>query len=532
MNDETLKIIEQSSLSAHWKRIGIGHHHGIAIPLFSLYSKTNYGIGTFLDLIPLIDWCRSVNMDLIQLLPLNDTGLESSPYNASSSCALNPIYITLKELDYVDTNPALQSELNLLKRYSYLQRIAYESVYNQKMRFLRIYYSHVFKLFENSSEYHEFIEKHEWVKEYALFKVLKDQYNHKDWYEWHSENKNLSHKRVRHVFKNYKTQMDFYCFIQYLCFRQMRAVSLYARRKRVLLKGDIPILISPESLDVWLYREDFDTTLAAGAPPDMFSKEGQNWGFPIYNWKSIAQDNYRWWRRRLCIASEYYDIFRIDHIIGLYRIWAIEKGGCATKGSFIPKDRWQRIQQGERILNKLLNYTTMLPIGEDMGCDINDIRESMNTQAICGTRVIRWEKDEKTGAFFDLQQYNPLSLTSVSNHDSSTLAAWWQSEPSEAEKYCHFRSLRYSKEFSKKLNTQILVDSHSSSSLFHVNPLYEYLSLFETLRWARIEDERINVPGTVNLSNWCYRMRPSIEEIIEHKDLSQSIRDIRIASKK
>lgn len=526
MDENTKKIIEASNISKQWKKIGIKHHHGIAIPLFSLYSKSNFGIGTFLDLIPIIHWCSSININVIQLLPLNDSGLESSPYNALSSCALNPIYITLKELNYVDTNPVLIQELNALKCYSYLQRVAYECVYNAKLRFLKIYYNHVFHQYEDSQEYNEFIEKHIWIKEYALFKVLKDVYNHKDWYEWHKENKNLSHKRLQHIFKTYKKQMDFYCFIQYLCYRQMKAVKLYAQRQNVLLKGDVPILISPESLDVWLYKEDFNLAFSAGSPADMFTKQGQNWGFPIYNWKSIEQDQYRWWRRRLNIASEFYDIFRIDHIIGFYRIWAIERGKSALSGQFIPQERWQRIKQGEKILKELLSYTSMLPIGEDMGADIEDIRDSMKNQAIAGTRVIRWEKDEKTDEFVPLNQYQPISLTSISNHDSPTLRQWWQNNPQEAQKYCLFRNYNYNKNLTYDLNIKMLIDSHQSSSLFHINPLYEYLGLYKNLRWPNIEDERINVPGTVNLSNWCYRIRPSIEEIIEHRDLSNTIKTI------
>src|SRR5690606_739695 len=141
--------------------------------------------------------------------------------------------------------------------------------------------------YKDQREFIEFKDHHSWLKPYALFKTLKEKYDHKNWSEWHRNVQNHSHHHLKELYEEEKEAMEFYNLIQFLAFSQMKEVKNYASRERVFLKGDIPILISPESLDVWLNREDFSLDFSAGAPPDMFSKEGQNWGFPLYRWDVV-----------------------------------------------------------------------------------------------------------------------------------------------------------------------------------------------------------------------------------------------------
>ncbi len=509
-----------------WDKIGLNHHHGINLTLSSLHSKESCGIGEFYDLIPIIKLLETIGFDLIQLLPLNDMGFETSPYNALSSCALNPIYLSLNKLPFLEKDSKLKQSLIRFKKFTYLHRVAYSSVLSEKIEFLWEYFHKFSTLFEKDTRFQDFLTKHTWIKQYALFKALKDHYKDKNWKEWREVDKNPTKRHLKALMERNSKSILFYSIVQYLCFSQMRKVKQVANSHGIFLKGDIPILISPESMDVWLYREEFNQEVLAGAPPDNFNEEGQLWGFPTYNWKHIRQDNYRWWKRRLNIAEEFYDIFRIDHIIGFYRIWGINKGLKAIEGRYIPKEIWTQLIQGEEILNKLLSFATMLPIGEDLGLDIIHIQKSMKSLGIAGTRVMRWEKTHPSNQFIPLKEYEPLTLSTVSTHDSETLEEWFNQNQKESLHFCTSHNIPYEKKLTPELRFNLLKASHSTSSLFHINLLGEYLALFDNMIWQEKEFERINIPGKVLPTNWVYKLRPSVEEIISHKELQIRLKSL------
>ncbi len=523
MNDNTLNLPTHKA----FEKIGFKHHHGINLPLFSLRSSKGCGVGEFLDLIDLIDWVSSLGFDIIQLLPLNDSGLESSPYNAFSSCALNPIFLSLWDLPHMEKFPSLLVELGTFEKYKSLQRLPYDVILNAKLSFFETYFATAFHLISQTQEFQNFVESHSWLKPYAIFKVLKHENAHQDWSFWHASIRNPSKQLLKVLYKEKEKKMNYWFMIQFFCYDQMKRVKAHANKKNVFLKGDIPILISPQSLDVWIYRKDFNLDFSAGSPPDMFTEKGQNWGFPTFRWDVIEQDDFDWWDTRLKTAAELYDIYRIDHIIGFFRIWAIERGKKAIEGSFKPKDRWAALYQGKTILNHLISVTDMLPIGEDLGDNIEYIREAIMEMGICGTRIPRWERNHFTdNAFVPFEDYPTLSLTTLSTHDSDTLEQWWTSSTEEVKEYCSFRGIKYQKEFTSELRYNMLKESHHTNSLFHINLLGEYLSLFKDLVWENPNDERINVPGIVHPKNWCYRFRPSIDEITSHKDLSSAMKSM------
>jgi 4-alpha-glucanotransferase len=321
-------------------------------------------------------------------------------------------------------------------------------------------------------------------------------------------------------------KIEFYQFLQYLCYQQMTAVKAHATAKGVFLMGDIPILLSPDSADVWNYPSLFQMGLAAGAPPDMFNKEGQYWGFPLYEWEKIAEEGYHWWRQRLQYAQNFYHIYRIDHIVGFFRIWAIPRGEKATKGQFLPQDRTQWVPEGRKKLEAMIAATEMLPIGEDPGVITPEVRTCMQELALCSTKVMRWEKQwEGDLSYTPVQNYPPLSLTCVSTHDSEPLTLWWENQPEEARAYCALKGWRYSRELSQEQRRSILQESHRSNSLFHVNLLHEYFALFPELSWPDPQDARINVPGSVAPTNWTAAFRLPLEEWTAHAGLKQFLRE-------
>lgn len=521
------QLLNETPAYPLWKPFGIKHHHGINIPLFALHSAKSCGIGEFLDLIPMIDWCASIGFDIIQLLPLNDTGLDSSPYNALSAYALNPIHLSLASLPNITRYPDLVSQVEQIQKLSQPQRIPYHQVRDGKDKILRQYYDKEKSSFTSTKEYRHFIENTPWLKEYALFKALKIKYQWTCWEDWPAEIRQPSPDVLKNLYDQYAKEIEWHSFVQYVCCTQLESVKRHASAKGVFLMGDIPILISRDSADVWLHTSLFDLNYAAGAPPDFYSKDGQKWGFPLYQWETLAKDGYRWWKERLTFASRFYHLYRIDHVLGFFRIWAVDHNAKTGKeGKFIPEDRSTWLSHGENLLRMLLESSSMLPIAEDLG-DVPDIvRPCLKILGICGTKVMRWERrwlEDKS--FIPVDEYPIIGLTTLSTHDSEPVSLWWKEHPDEAQEFAKFMGWCYNPVLSREYLREILWDSHHTSSLLHVNLLLEYLALVPGLAWHHLEDERINVPGVVSETNWGYRFRPSVEEIISNAALEGFMKD-------
>ncbi len=514
------ETLQSSKVGRQWEKIGIRHHHGIDLPLSALHTEKSCGIGEFYDLIPVIDWCANLGMDVIQLLPLNDTGDDPSPFFAISAMALSPLFLSLHKLEGVD-----DASLAELRTFNTYQRVPYHEVQTHKLHFLRKYFEKVGADILKTKKFSLFVENNDWVEHYALFKVLKGQMGKNNWQIWPQELKKLSLEQFHTLISTHWVDVSFYIFLQFLCYEQLTDVKAYANNKGIFLKGDIPILISPDSADVWWFQGEFDLTHVAGSPPDSYTEEGQVWGLPIFRWDVMKKRDYDWWKRRIAYASNFYDIYRIDHILGFFRIYAMEPGQSAKEGAYFPENRDEWLPHGKEILSVLCEYTTMLPIGEDLGDVPDHVRTALAELGICGTKVLRWER-EKTGdhRFIDPSKFNPISMSTVSTHDSETLFLWWRDEPKEAKMYAEHKGWEYAPPLKKDQHREMLKESHHSASLFHINLLGEYLALFPELVWETPEDERINVPGTVSEKNWTYRIRPSIEEFTSHVPLAQEIK--------
>lgn len=513
-----------SAARTQWAFIGVRHHHGIDIPLFSLHSQTSCGIGEYTDLLPLIPWCRSLGMDVIQLLPLNDTGVDTSPYSAHSATALNPLHLGLSQLPYLDECPELCPQLEELRELNKLQRINYARVNIGRNRFLNDYYKKVGEKIQKNPEYHAFIEENPWVEKYALYKALKVANHHVKWQEWESELVSPTQEQVTYLIKKYRKEIEYHIVLQFLCFKQMVEVKAAADAHGVFLKGDLPILINRDSADVWLERRLFQMHYSAGSPPDMYSAVGQNWGFPIYDWRQIEYEHFLWWKQRLSFASHFYHIYRLDHVVGLFRIWSIPLGHESQAGAFIPSDFMAGLVQGSHILSSLLRATPMLPIGEDLGTVPAEVRQCLSILGICGTKVMRWERYwNESRQFIPYNQYPLESMTTVSTHDSETLEMWWRKNPCEAHDFARFKGWDYEPLLSRARHQEILRDSHHTNSLFHINLLQEYLFLVADMTWPDPNDERLNVPGLILETNWAYRFRPSVEEMINSDELKKAI---------
>ncbi len=304
---------------------------GTLVPVFSLRSKDSFGVGDFGDLKKMIDWVALTKQRLLQVLPINDTTTthtwtDSYPYNAISIFALHPQFADFTALPAIkDENKAAHFEA-LRKELNALPQIDYERVNNAKTEYLQELYAQEGKAMMATPEYKAFFKENEnWLVPYAQYCFFREEFGTCDISKWtdhpvfnEDDRKALSNSRSA----QYK-QVAFYYFVQFILDAQMTAVHAYARSKGVILKGDIPIGVNRYGCDVWQEPRLFHLNGQAGAPPDDFSVNGQNWGFPTYNWDAMIADGCKWWIRRFSNMAKYFDAYRIDHVLGFFRIWEI-----------------------------------------------------------------------------------------------------------------------------------------------------------------------------------------------------------------
>ena len=304
---------------------------GSVIPIFSLRSEGSFGVGDFGDLKLFIDWCDKTKQRVLQVLPINDTNIthtwqDSYPYNSISIYALHPQYTDLRQLPAIKDEQQRMGFEVVRKELNALPQIDYERVNKAKMDYLRVIYLQEGSKMMKTQAFKQFFEQNqEWLVPYAAFCHYRDLYGTATFSEWpdhHTLQEKEREAMTKPTTKLYK-EVAFWYFVQFNLDQQMRAAHKYARSKRVILKGDIPIGISRDGVEAWVEPKYFNLNGQAGAPPDAFSANGQNWGFPTYNWDVMLEDDCSWWVRRFKKMAEYFDAYRIDHVLGFFRIWEI-----------------------------------------------------------------------------------------------------------------------------------------------------------------------------------------------------------------
>ncbi len=319
---------------------GFSHYlTGVLVPVAALRSSASCGVGEFADLPALGAWCRKVGIEVIQILPVNDTGGQSSPYSALSAFALNPIYLRLSGVPEVARHQdLLDRSAELRVRFEGERRFPYGEVLQFKLDILQAAYERERAGLAQDPAVRNYVQSNPWVKPYAVFRVLKDREQQRSWKDWDAE-RDPSPQRIEELWNapQLHDALLFYVFLQWRLEQQLRAAAETLNEQGVFLKGDLPILMNEDSVDIWADREIFIPELRAGAPPDYFSETGQNWGFPVYNWSALESRDYDWWRDRLRQAAKFYHAYRIDHVLGFFRIWAVpETHFTGILGHFYP----------------------------------------------------------------------------------------------------------------------------------------------------------------------------------------------------
>ena len=304
---------------------------GTLVPVFSLRSEKSAGVGDFGDLKTMIDLVASTGQKLLQLLPINDTTIthtwtDSYPYSCISVFAIHPMYADLNALPVLENEKNREKAEKTRKELNALPQIDYEKVNGFKIDYLYLVFEQAGRKMMKEAEFKAFFqETQQWLVPYAQYSYLRDKYRTADFTQWpdhnvwdEAERKDLTNPEAE-AYKN----VEFFYFVQFILNKQMQEAHEYAKAKGVILKGDIPIGVHRHSCDVWMEPKYFNLNGQAGAPPDDFSVNGQNWGFPTYNWDEMLKDGCQWWTRRFLNMSKFFDAYRIDHVLGFFRIWEI-----------------------------------------------------------------------------------------------------------------------------------------------------------------------------------------------------------------
>lgn len=424
----------------NWKGIGSQRRSGVLVPLFGVYSCQSQGIGDLDDLKLLVDWCNCTGNSILQLLPMNDVGSVFCPYDSTSSFALDPMYLSLRGVKGARYTPGVSGS-----------RVDY-AVKSEKLRLLWDAYSSCaddlpgqFREYCRSNSY--------WLDDFALFCFIKFLQQGKGWFDWDEPLKRRDPATMKKLSAEHRREIDFYRWLQWQLFLQFSAAKEYAVSRGVLLKGDLPILVSMDSADVWAHPQYFNMDLVAGAPPDMYCAKGQRWGTPTYKWEAIFADKGTYLRQKLVYAQNFYDILRVDHVVGLFRIWSIPAAepqeNKGLNGFFDPREEHLWGEHGKRILRFMLENTSMLLCAEDLGVIPPVCTSTLAELAIPGNDVQRWNKDWNVRHdFLPPQEYRQLAVAMLSTHDTTNWPAWWENEAGTVDaalfvRKCFEQQIRY-----------------------------------------------------------------------------------------
>lgn len=415
-----------------WLKIGLARRAGVATPLFSLHSASSVGVGDSEDLKKLADWCEITGLTIIQLLPLNDVGFNFWPYDAQSIFALEPMHLALDQLAGVTPEKYSAAVQSLREKFP-CQGISYDTgIKKAKLELLRCIFNEKNGRFPET--FRRYVEAQRfWLEDYALFKAAQQKFNHQPWEAWPDAFKFRDSAALQTVAKDYREDLEFQRWLQWQLFEQFRNAKQYAEERGIFIMGDMPYLCSRNSDYVWAHQDHFKLHLSSGAPPDLDFAKGQRWGMAPYAWPAIAAAGYESLIQKLRYAENFYHMYRIDHVVGIFRIWtvanhhALEDHGL--HGVFDPANEYDWEGHGRNLLSVMLKNTQMLACAEDLGTVPDCAVKVMAEFGIPGLDIQRWNKDWAHGSDFKkVEDYRLGAIAAVSTHDTSALRTWWKYE--------------------------------------------------------------------------------------------------------
>jgi 4-alpha-glucanotransferase len=519
--------LRHADAAPHWELIGARRRLGVCAPLFSLRSARGCGIGDVADLESLVDWCVPSGLEVVQILPVNDMGRGCCPYSALSAFAIDPVYAAMDRVPGLEGDRVYQAMVaDAATRLNASPAVDWDAVRWAKAGLL----AEAVRRLDGpalTSELDAFRAANTWLDDWVAFRIVKETEGFRSWEDW--ADRFPGPGAAAGLVAGRVDRARELAFGQWLLDRQLREARRRAAAAGVLIEGDIPILVARDSADVWANPGLFDLGSMAGAPPDMYSEVGQNWGFPTYDWEALRGRDFDWWRARLRHAERFYDLYRIDHVVGFFRIWTIplgEKDG--RRGRFVPGDESAWGEHGRAILRMMLESTSMLPLAEDLGTIPDVCRETLRDMGICGMKVQRWERRwHGDRGYVDPAGYHPLSVATLATHDSETLAGWWEAAPDERDLLWTTlgHDLPAPAPMPPDAQREVIRWLSGASSLFVIHLLQDLLAPSGLLP-GEPADHRINLPGIVNDTNWTWRCPVPLERLLDDTDLAAGIRDM------
>jgi 4-alpha-glucanotransferase len=485
---------------------------GVLLPLFSLRSASDWGVGEIPDLVPFTRWCRDAGFSVVQILPVNEVSRgQTSPYGALSAFALDPAYIApggLVDFEVAGGEDALtDDERRRLAAIRAAPTVRWDEVRALKRRAFEIAFDRFVRdewdRHTSRARVLEAFARDEsaWLEDYALFVALHDrECGGKPWTEWPRPLADREPGALADARKRHAREILFHTWLQWQGDEQWRAARRAANAGHVELGGDLPFMVAPDSADVWSRRSDFRLDARVGVPPDAFSATGQDWGLPVYRWDVMEREGHAWLRARARRMAELYDLYRVDHVVGVYRTYFFPNDG--GKPAFVPDAEPAQIRNGETVLGILGEGARV--IAEDLGVVPDFVRASLARLRIPGYRVQRWEKewDAPGQPFRDPARWPALSVATTGTHDTESVADWYDAMPAEERRQLAdipaLAPLRGSlpATFDDRVRDALLEMLYRSGSDLLLLPFGDVFGV----------RDRVNVPGTVTDENWTYRI--------------------------
>lgn len=464
---------------------------GILMHITSLPGP--YGIGTLgKSAHEFVDFLHRAGQSYWQILPLTPTGYGDSPYQSCSTFAGNHYLIDLDAL--IGAGLLTEAEANAPVWYSREEKADFGLLYNSRLAVLR----QAFARFPGSMEFDEFCRKNsDWLPDFTLFMALKDHFSGKPWYEWDEPLRFRKPAALEGVREEFREDLRFYAFVQYLFDAQWNALRTYAHEKGVRLIGDVPIYVPYDSVEVWsdpaLFQldESLRPTDVAGVPPDAFTADGQLWGNPLYRWDAMAQDGYRWWIRRLGAAGKWYDTVRLDHFRGFESYWAVPYGAPNARGG-----HWVKGPGMDFIRTLHRELPELSIIAEDLGYLTEEVLALRDDSGYPGMKVLQFAFDSREPSDYLPHTYIRNTVCYTGTHDNMTTRQWLETGTAEMRDYAG--AYMHLTEEEGMVRGMIRTAMSSVSDLCVV-PMQDYLDLGASAR--------MNFPGTLSDSNWTWRAK-------------------------
>ncbi|MGH7915684.1 MAG: 4-alpha-glucanotransferase [Candidatus Binataceae bacterium] len=497
---------------------------GVMVPLFSLRTRADAGIGDIAALGAMTDLAAAMRHRGILLLPLDETAPgEASPYSPLSVFAIDPIYIGLDGLAGVASR-RVERVRRALVHVSLSDRLTIRAA---RLELLEAAYRHFTAHDDERAAVRDFAaSSREWLDEYALFRALKDRFDFAAWEQWPDGLRQREPGALDRAKAELETEIGKYVYWQFLAHRQWTELRAHARAVGVMLGGDLAFSPARDSAEVWVNQELFDPERAVGAPPDSFNPLGQRWGLPAPRWERIRAGGFALLRKRIRQACELYDFIRVDHVVGLYRTFSFGLGR-QVEGCFWPAAEPEQRAQGEAVLGAVLGEAgATIVIAEDLGVIPSFVRTSLSALGVPGYKVMRWEKvhgGTAADALVSPADYPELSLATTGTHDTDTLAEWWDAASTD-ERARMLRLLALPAAAARgadiafdEVRDAMLATLYAAPSRLAIIPIQDLFG------WR----ERINLPGTVRPANWSWRLPLAIEDMVHDPALATRLAQLR-----